>query len=89
MWHKSKKDKLFSNTDRDEYFKSGIIARDFECENAYEVEVCHHHSGSGKKAFGGANKWPAVNCKVSFQEGEEKKAKAFAKKLMKFIDENI
>ena len=89
-WDKQKKLKGYNDkSTREEYYRSGIMAKNYEITNAYEVEFCHNVSGSDKDAFGGADKWPVVQCKVSFQEGEENKAKNFSKKLMKFIDENV
>jgi hypothetical protein len=68
------------------YVAAGYEGRGILFENAHKIEVGHHYNGSGDDVFGGAEKWPVISLELSFQEGEEKKAVEFAKKLMLFLE---
>ena len=72
---------------RDEQVASGKLGRNSECSNAHEVQCGYHYNGSGGKSFGGADKWPHLSVKVSFQEGEEAKRDELAKQMMNLIAE--
>lgn len=67
---------------------NGLIGRNCLMSRAHTCVVKHAYNGSGDKAFGGAEKWPVVHLKVSFQEGQEEEAKEFAEKLRNFVYEN-
>ena len=51
-------------------------------------KTAYSFNGSGADAFGGAEQWPVVSMKITFEEDDEEKALKFAKKLMAFIEKN-
>jgi hypothetical protein len=65
----------------------GKVGRADQISNAHTLEFAYKHNGSGKEAFGGAEKWPYVRLEVCFQEGEEQKAWVFSRKLINIVDD--
>ena len=58
----------------------------YTSERAHEVKNGWNYNGSGKTAFGGAEKWPVVTVSVSFPEGEDCLAAWFAEEARTFVD---
>lgn len=54
-----------------------------------QLECSHNYNGSGKTAFGGADKWPHLKLSVSFRQGDYKTRDEFAAKLQAFIDKEL
>lgn len=66
--------------------KEGKIGKGCMCDNTHLIEIGYHYNGSGKQAFGGAEKWPSLKIQIDFEEGQEDSAKLFLKKLQPHID---
>lgn len=58
-------------------------------DNVHEVTNGFNYSGSGGKAFGGADKWPVVTARVSLPAGREDLAAALASGLRAFVDKFV
>lgn len=71
------------------YEREGLLACDYRTSNAHVVEVHYNYNGSGGDAFGGADEWPVVTCKIGFQEGQEAEADALAEKIRNLIDAEV
>ena len=67
----------------------GIKGRNTWIENAQTIKLVYQSNGSGPNAYGGAERWPGVSCDVSFQEGQEEKARTFYSKLKVLIEEEF
>lgn len=51
-----------------------------------EIEKHYHYNGSGKQAFGGAEKWPVLTLQIDFETGKEQECNKLAEQLKQFID---
>lgn len=60
---------------------TGFLGRHAPSSNAYEIEFGYRINGSGKEAFGGADKWPHITLRIAFEEGQELEAYQFYRKL--------
>jgi len=69
------------------YVREGVIGNDSETSNAHQDRVCYHYNGSGKEAFGGADKWPHLEINCSFPVNQIAARNALAEELMSYINE--
>ncbi len=73
--------------DQPMYNRKGTFARNcVDYESCHEIEMRSNYNGGGPTAFGGANQWPAVTGKFTFNEGEYELAAKFAFDLAYFVD---
>lgn len=80
-WNREKRD-----SGRELWSRDGLLGHNCDMPNAHTVEQHYNYNGSGGAAFGGANQWPVVSCKVSFVVGEEKRAAHLAERLRRLIN---
>jgi hypothetical protein len=71
------------------YSRPGVIARAIECEDAIWIEVHKNYNGSGPEAFGGAEEWPVITLRWSFDESASSQVDELRKQLQAFVDSHM
>ena len=94
----SKKEKINKEWKRDEVFcrsdgttveiRETIYARDY-ISKAISMERHFNYNGSGDGAFGGAEKWPVLTLKISFEENAFEQRDKMAELLKETVDNSI
>lgn len=65
--------------------RAGKFAR-CEMDGVASIRAHRNYNGSGKQAFGGAERWPAVTIHLAFLEGAMNERESFVVAAQAFID---
>jgi len=72
---------------RTKWSRRGRFGKKYLVDNCHEIEFSEHINGSGSQTMNGSKRWPTLNIKISFLEGDERMRFIMAEKIAELINE--